>query len=134
MTVGNEPLGIRLEDGEFKGETGIAYFTHAGMYVENFIKKSPVTVLAERFDIVKVDTVLQELLIAVADRFEIFGQGNIEIGKEVSEKHVTLLICLNKTDLDWMKKAVQVFGNVVFSHAADFTTNRFYSKVHRAEL
>jgi hypothetical protein len=52
VAVGNEPLGDGLEDGEFKGKTGITYLADAGMHVEDFVKKSPVAVLAKRFNVI----------------------------------------------------------------------------------
>ena len=47
MAIGNEPLGRRLEDGEFKSETRIADFPDPSVNMEDLIEKRPVTVLAE---------------------------------------------------------------------------------------
>jgi hypothetical protein len=50
------------------------------------------------------------MIIAMADRFEIFSQGNVEIGKEVAEEHMTLLICLYEANLNGMVESVLVVG------------------------
>lgn len=47
VTISNEPLRFRLEEGEFEGKAGIADFPYPGMDMENLVKKSSVVVLAE---------------------------------------------------------------------------------------
>jgi hypothetical protein len=56
VAIGNEPLGGRLEDGEFESEAGIADFPDPGMDMEDLVKKRPVAVLAELFHVIKIDS------------------------------------------------------------------------------
>ena len=133
MTVSNESLIFGLEDGEFKSETRIADFPDPSMNMENFIEKRPVAVLAERFHVIKINSGLEELIIAVANCFQVLSEGYIEVGKEVAKKYVPLLVRLNKSDMDGMEKAIQVLRWVFLSHAADFSTNDLYGKEHRGK-
>ena len=80
MAIGNEPLGGRLEDGEFKSETRITNFPDPGMNMENLIEKRPVAILAERFHVIKINSGLQELIIAVINCFQVLSEGYIEVG------------------------------------------------------
>jgi hypothetical protein len=79
MTIGNEPLGCRLEDGEFKGETRIANFPDPGMNMENLVEKRPIAVLTERFHVEKIDPGFEEFIVPVINRFQVFSQGYIEV-------------------------------------------------------
>jgi hypothetical protein len=47
VAIGNEPVGRRLKDGEFKSETSITNFPDPSMNMENLIEKRPVAVLAQ---------------------------------------------------------------------------------------
>jgi hypothetical protein len=49
----------------------------------------------------------------------------------VAKKDVSLLIRLNKSDMDGMEEAILVLRWVLLSHTADFSTNGLYGKEHR---
>jgi hypothetical protein len=50
----------------------------------------------------------------------------------VAKKYVSLLVSLNKSDMDGMEKAILVLGWIFFGHTADLSTNVLYGKDHRA--
>jgi hypothetical protein len=126
MAIGNEPLGRRLEDGEFKSETRITDFSDPSMNMEDLVEKRPVAVLAKRFHIEKIDPGFEKSIVTVVNRFQVFSQGYIEVGQIVAEKDMSLLVCLDIANLDGMEKAVQVLRWVLLSHRADFSTNGIY--------
>ena len=126
MAIGNEPLGRRLEDGEFKSETRITDFPDPRMNMEDLVEKRPVVVLTERFNVEKIDPGFKEFIVTVTNRFQVFSQGYIEVGQIVAEKDMSLLVCLDIANLDGMEKAVQVLRWVLLSHRANFNTNGIY--------
>jgi hypothetical protein len=69
VTAGNEPLRFGLEDGELEREAGVADFSYPSMDMENFIKKSPVMILAECLHVIKINPCLQKFVVAVIDCF-----------------------------------------------------------------
>jgi hypothetical protein len=79
MAIGNEPLGRRLENREFKGETRITNFSDPGMNMEDLVEKRPVVVLTERFNVEKIDPGFKEFIVTVTNRFQVFSQGYIEV-------------------------------------------------------
>jgi len=133
MSVGNEPLRFGLEDREFESKAGIADFPYPGMDMEDLVKKSPVTVLAERLHVIKINPSLQEFVVTVVNCFEVLGEGYVEVGKEVAKKDMPLLVRLDKADLDRMKKAIEVLRKVLLGHGADFSTDGLYRKEHSAK-
>jgi hypothetical protein len=131
MAIGNEALRRRLEDGEFKSETGITDFPDPSMNMEDLVEKRPVAVLAERFHIEKIDPGFEKFIVTVVNRFQVFSQGYIEISKIVAEKDMPLLVCLDIANLDGMEKAIQILRWVLLSHKTDFSTDGLYGKEHR---
>jgi hypothetical protein len=132
MAIGNEPLGRRLEDGEFKSETRITDFPDPSMNMEDLVEKRPVAVLAERFHIEKIDPGFEKFIVTVVNRFQVFSQGYIEISKIVAEKDMPLLVCLDIANLDGMEKAIQILRWVFFSHGGECSTNGMWRKVRKA--
>ena len=122
MAIGNEPLGRRLEDGEFKSETRIADFPDPGMNMEDLVEKRPVAVLAERFHVEKIDPGFEKFIVTVVNRLQVFSQGYIEISQIVAEKYMPLLVCFYIANLDGMEKAILVLRGVFFSHGGECTT------------
>jgi len=133
MTVGNESLRFRLEDREFEGKAGIAYFPHPGMDMENLVKKCPAMVLAACFHVIKIDPSLQEFVVTVVNCFQILGEGHVEVGKKMAEKYMPLLVRLDKADLDRVKKAKEILRGILFAHGADSSTNGLYGKAYSEE-
>jgi hypothetical protein len=126
MAIGNEPLGRRLEDGEFKRETGIADFPDPSMNMKDLVEKRPVAVLAERFHVEKIDPGFEKFIVTVVNRFQVFSQGYIEVSQIMAEEDMPLLVCFYIANLDGMEKAVQILRWVLLSHRADFSTNGIY--------
>lgn len=122
MAIGNEPLGRRLEDGEFKSETRITDFPDPSVNMEDLIEKRPVAVLAERFHVEKIDPGFEKFIVTVVNRLQVFSQGYIEISQIVAEKDMPLLVCFYIANLDGMEKAIQVLRGVFFSHGGESTT------------
>ena len=122
MAIGNEPLGRRLEDGEFKSGTGIADFSDPSVNMEDLIEKRPVAVLAERFHVEKIDPGFEKCIVTVVNRLQVFSQGYIEISQIVAEKDMPLLVCFYIANLDGMEKAILVLRGVFFSHGGECTT------------
>ena len=122
MAIGNEPLGRRLEDGEFKSETRITDFPDPSMNMEDLVEKRPVAVLAERFHVEKIDPGFEKFIVTVVNRLEVFSQGHIEVSQIVAEKDMALLVCFYIANLDGMEKAIQVLGGVFFRHGGESTT------------
>ena len=122
MAIGNEPLGRRLEDGEFKSETRIADFPDPSMNMEDLVEKRPVAVLAERFHVEKIDPGFEKFIVTVVNRLQVFSQGYIEVSQIVAEKDVPLLVCFYIANLDRMEKAIQVLRGVFFSHGGECST------------
>ena len=125
MAIGNEPLGRRFEDGEFKSETRITNFPDPSMNMEDLIEKRPVAVLAERFHVEKIDPGFEKFIVSVVNRLQVFSQGHIEVSQVVAEKDMALLVCFYIANLDGMEKAIQVLGSVFLSHSGESTTNGF---------
>ena len=134
MAIGNEPLGRRLEDGEFKSETRIADFSDPSMNVEDFVEKRPVAVLAERFHIEKIDPGFKKFIVTVVNRLQIFSQGYIEISQIVAEKDMPLLICFYIANLDGMEKAIQILGGILLGHVGECTTHSGEGKARKKQL
>ena len=63
MAIGNEPLGRRLEDGEFKSETRISDFADPSVNMEDLVEKRPVAVLAERFHVEEIDPGFEKFIV-----------------------------------------------------------------------
>jgi len=122
MAIGNEPLGRRLEDGEFKSETRITDFPDPSVNMEDLIEKRPVAVLAERFHVEKIDPGFKKCIVTVVNRLQVFSQGYIEISQIVAEKDMPLLVCFYIANLDGMEKAILVLRGVFFSHGGECTT------------
>ena len=122
MAIGNEPLGRRLEDGEFKSETRIADFPDPSVNMEDLIEKRPVAVLAERFHVEKIDPGFEKFIVTVVNRLQVFSQGYIEISQIVAEKDMPLLVCFYIANLDGMEKAIQVLRGVFLSHGGESIT------------
>ena len=131
VAIGNEPLGGRLEDGEFKSETRIANFPYPSVNMENLIEKRPVAVLAERFHIKEIDPGFEKFIVTVINRLQVFSQGYIEISQIVAEKDMPLLIRFYIANLDGMEKAIQVLRGVFLSHAGECSTNGLSGKVRK---
>ena len=132
MAIGNEPLGRRLEDGEFKSETRITDFPDPSVNMEDLVEKRPVAVLAERFHVEEIDPGFEKFIVTVVNRLQVFSQGYIEISQIVAEKDMPLLVCFYIANLDRMEKAIQVLGGVLFSHGGESTTNGLSGKVRKA--
>ena len=123
MAIGNEPLGRRLEDGEFKSETRITDFSDPSVNMEDLVEKRPVTVPAERFHVEEIDPGFEKFIVTVVNRLQVFSQGYIEISQIVAEKDMPLLVCFYIANLDGMEKAILVLRGVFFSHGGEFITN-----------
>ena len=132
MAIGNEPLGGRLEDGEFKSETRITNFPDPSMNMENLIEKRPVAILTKWFHVKKIDPGFKKFIVTVVNRLQVFSQGNVKVGKEMAKKYVPLLIRLDESDLDGMEEAIQVLGDVFLSHGGESITDGLSGKVRKA--
>ena len=51
----------------------------------------------------------------------------------MAKKYMSLLVSLDKADLDRMKKTVKILRWVLLRHVADCSTNGLYGKEHRAQ-
>jgi len=108
VAVGNKTLGHRLEDGKLKGKAGVTDLTNTGMDMEYVIEKGSVMVLTEGFHVVKIDTGLQKLIVAIANCLEVLGQGHVKVSKVVAEENVTLLVRLDVPYLDGLEKPINI--------------------------
>jgi len=106
---GDEPPTGFLEYGEFESKTAVSNFACTSVNVQGLVEKCPSFELAIRFDIKKINSISQKIVIFVPDRLEVFDQPHIEICEVVAEKDMSLHVGFNVSNLYGGKEFELIF-------------------------